>query len=222
MSFGVGRNPPKSSFVLKKGMASPLYLLPDELLGVVSACLTSRSEYCLFQDDARALRCACAWTRAVLPKPACRCESLVEVVSGLKRMTLPHPRFHRTPRLKQRYRCAPAEHEPYMLIDTRVLLRAHNMCVTCYCRDHATTRKTFERVDDLVKQACCTRFPSIQLASWNKFKELRMAMYWSRLCFEQKRPVATPVRLGYGGIKFTWVDVPVEPRSIKFSWVDMY
>ena len=200
-------------------MAS-LYLLPDELVMAVSACLSNHSGYCLFQDDARALRCACVWTHTILPKPACACESLIEVVSSLKSMTLPHPRFDCTPRLKQRYRCAPAEHEPYMFIDTRRLLKAHKMCVTCHCRDHATTRQTFERVDDLVKQASWTRFPNIQLASWNKFQKLRMAMYWSRLCFEQKRPVATPGESG--NIKFTWVDVPVEPRSIEFSWVDKY
>lgn len=197
-------------------MASRLYLLPDELLVAVFACLTRRSRYCLFQDDARALRCACVWTHTILPKPACACESLIEVVGGLKTMTLSHPRFDHVPRLKQRYRCAPAEHEPYMLIDTRVLLKAQKMCVTCYCRDHATTRETFERVDDLVKQASWTRFPSVQLASWYNFKELRMAMYWSRLCFEKKRPVATSGESG--GIKFTWVDVPVVPRSNRFSW----
>ena len=211
--FGVDTT--HTTIVLKKGMASHLYLLPDELLAAVSACLTRRSGYCLFEDDARALRCACVWTRDVLPKPAHTCESLIEVVSSLKTMTLSHPQFDRMPLLKQRYRCAPAEHEPYMLIDTRVLLKAHNMCVTCYCRDHAAARETFERMDDLVEQASRVRFPSIQLASWEQFKELRMAMYWSRLCFKKRRPVATPVVPG--NIRFTWVDkVPdFVPRDIN-------
>ena len=183
-------------------MAS-LYLLPDELLGVVSACLANRSEYCLFEDGTRALRCACVWTRAVLPKPAHKCESLVEVVSGLKRMTLPHPRFDHAPRLKQRWRCAPSDHEPYMLIDTRVLLKAHNMCVTCYCRRNAITREAFEHVDDVVKQASRTRVPSLQVATWVEFNNFNQALYWSKLCFQAKTPIATSVA---GGTKFTWVD----------------
>ena len=202
-------SPPRVPLFAKR-MVSRLYHLPDELLTEVSLLLMTHtpphSDYCLLRDGARALRCACAWAHGVLPKPSRRCESLAEAVN-LSKMTLPHPRFHHSPRLKQRYRCAPADHEPYMLMDTRVFLTAHCRCVTCYCRKHTISRKAFERVHNMVQEASRTVHPSLRVPSWAEFNEFQKAMYWSRLCFELKTPVASSPLSVSGDLLFSWVNI---------------
>ena len=171
--------------------------LPDAvMLHLVSwiASRPRRSAYCLFRDGVRALRCACAWTRSLLPVPEAHgCVSLAETVD-VSKMTTPAPTgryFHW--RMSSRWRTFASKHKPYLFIDFDRVSSMKRMCVTCYCRTENCDMETFARVNSVVQQAAHTEAPNIVVNKWEEYEHFEDAMHWSLLCFDTKSSICMPI-----------------------------
>lgn len=162
--------------------------LPYDTVGVIGEFLVAP---CLYEDGARALRCASTTFWEAIGRGRCGCRSLASVVD-LSPFTEPDKEQTVVPMLS-----AKTCHKPFVFIEAKTLKKANKMCVHCYCMRHELaanlpniTHHLAAVINDMISLSTAGKklvldFPLNQLST----EVFGDALYWCKMHIRGRFPV---------------------------------